>query len=374
MGLTSRERIMRIFANEPCDRPALKIWGADPGQPLLHPDYGPVAEKAAAVTDLFITASSGFNVYAGQNYDRLADVEDSATPDPEWVDRTTTLHTPLGDLRAIDRVSAIGDPGYTIEHMVKEPEDIRRALSLPYEEFAFDGSLLERENRRIGDRGVVLYGLDDPLHALCRLTGSQNLAIFAYDCRELMHEAVYTYAARIHGHVRQALGARPKLAFAWCGPELCIPPLMAPADFEEFVFDAEKPYCDTIHDAGCYVWVHCHGKVARFIDRFIGMGVDVLNPLEPGKNGDVCLDSVVSRFGSRIGLEGNIEMQALMELDAEALREQIKACVTQGAAGGRFILCPTSSYMEFARPARRYLDNLMTFAEYGLECVEGLRQ
>lgn len=374
MKLTPRERIMRIFSNKPYDRPAIKVWGADPGQPLLHPDYGPVAARAAEATDLFITASSPFNIYAGRQYDSLVTVEDAPTVDPLWIDRTTTLHTPLGDLRSVDRISTIGDPGYTIEHMVKNSGDIMRALSLPYEEFAFDAGIMERENARIGDRGIVMYGLDDPVYALCRLTGSQNLAMFSCDCRELVRAAVTLYAERIYWHVKTVLKNHRNIVFAWCGPELCIPPLMAPGDFKEFVHDAEKPYCDLIHDAGCHVWVHCHGKVARLVEQFIDMGVDVLNPLEPPKNGDIELRSAVERFGSRIGMEGNIEMQALMELDTEPLREQIRACVSQGAAGGRFILCPTSGFMEFARPTRRYLENMMTFIQYGLECVEALRR
>lgn len=34
MNLTSNERIMRIFRNEPYDRPVLKLWGAKPDQAI----------------------------------------------------------------------------------------------------------------------------------------------------------------------------------------------------------------------------------------------------------------------------------------------------------------------------------------------------
>lgn len=47
MNLTSHERIMRIFQGKEIDRPALKLWGANLDNFLLHPDYRPVCELAA---------------------------------------------------------------------------------------------------------------------------------------------------------------------------------------------------------------------------------------------------------------------------------------------------------------------------------------
>ena len=102
--------------------------------------------------------------------------------------------------------------------------------------------------------------------------------------------------------------------FQWVGPEVYIPPLASPQDFEDFVFQFDKPLCDDIHNAGGYVWVHCHGKVANFIGRYIDMGVDILNPLEPPKNGDINLEQIIKKYGNRIGWEGNFEIQEILLL------------------------------------------------------------
>jgi hypothetical protein len=67
MKLTSRERIMRIFQNKEIDRPALKLWGASLDDFLLHPDYRPVCELAARLSDLFVNAGSPFDIYYGKN-------------------------------------------------------------------------------------------------------------------------------------------------------------------------------------------------------------------------------------------------------------------------------------------------------------------
>ena len=149
---------------------------------------------------------------------------------------------------------------------------------------------------------------------------------------------------------------------------------MSPLDFEEFVYRWDKPLCDDIHEGGGYVWVHCHGKVANFIDKYIQMGVDILNPLEPPKNGDIHLSSIISQYGNRIGWEGNIEIQDILQNDTDTLKQKICACVEQGQASGRFILCPSGGYMEYPFPDKRYIDNLMVYLQYGLQCVEAYRK
>jgi uroporphyrinogen-III decarboxylase len=140
-----------------------------------------------------------------------------------------------------------------------------------------------------------MIGLDHAGYALQRLTGSENLAYFSIDCRDLVLELLRVFSGRIREHARAIMETGINAPFQWVGPEVFIPPLMGYSDFEEFVFNIDKPLCDDIHNGGSYVWVHCHGKVARLIDRFIEMGVDILNPLEPPKNGDIDLKEVVER-------------------------------------------------------------------------------
>ena len=117
-----------------------------------------------------------------------------------------------------------------------------------------------------------------------------------------------------------------------------MPPLMSPRDFQQYVHDMDKHICDLIHNAGGHVWVHCHGKVANFIDSFMDMGVDVLNPLEPPKNGDIDMERIIEKYGNKIGWEGNIEIQEILLSPQQRLRQLIDECVEAGNKSGRFIL------------------------------------
>lgn len=369
MSMTSRERIMRIFRNQDVDRPALKLWGADLNPELLHPDYAPVYQLAKEKTDLFGGAGSPFNIFFGQNAKQYVETKD--VPYAEgWVSRHHYYHTPKGTLHDVERVSLTGEPGYILEHAVKEPEDIEMLLSIPYEPFPCDISSFYKAEEKMGDRGVIMIGLDHAGYAAQRMMGSETLAIMSIDERELLQELIDTLGKRVRAHANAILDTGVRAPFSWVGPEVLIPPLMGHQDFNDFVFNVDKPMCDDIHNAGCNIWVHCHGKVANFIQDYIDMGVDILNPLEPPKNGDILLDEITKKFGRQIGWEGNIEIQTLLQADEEEVRSEVRRCAQVGKQVNRFVMCPSAGYMEYTHPEEKYIRNLLTYINYGLECLE----
>lgn len=375
MKLTSHQRIMRIFQNKEIDRPALKLWGAGRNTDwLLHPSYKPVAQLAAENTDLFAGAKFPFEIHAGQYIDRYAETYTTDTNSPDRKHVHTVYHTPKGDLHMVNQISTKGDPSFIIEHMIKEPEDIDKLLSMDYAPFPLNRGEYDNAVSQVGDRGVAMIGMGHAAYAVQMLLGSENLAYFSVDERESLHHLIQVYAERLLAHTKEilSLGIKEPI-FSWYGPEVYLPPLMGVADFEEFVHDMDKPIGDAIHNAGGYLWVHSHGKVANFIDSFIDMGVDVLNPLEPPKNGDIDMNKIIAQYGNRIGWEGNIEIQEILLSSQDRLRELIDECVEAGNKSGRFVLCPSAGYMEYSRPTEQYIDNLMFYLQYGLEAVERCR-
>jgi hypothetical protein len=131
--MTRRERLSAIFAGRAPDRPAVKIWGADLRGKVKQPGFEQVRQKAVEKTDLFIGSGSDFHIYAGRNAEKLIERAEEPTAEPEWIKVVTTYHTPQGDLREVFQQSAIGKPGYEMEYLLKEPSDIRKLLSIPYE-------------------------------------------------------------------------------------------------------------------------------------------------------------------------------------------------------------------------------------------------
>jgi len=369
--LNSKERIMRIFQNKEVDRPALKLWGATLDKKLLHPSYKSVWELACRKSDLFVPVRLPFEIYCGVNSKKMIEVNISRTEDSLWNEKHVTLHTPKGSLHSIEKISTVGEPSYMEEYWVKEPEDLEKILSVGYEPIPLIFTEYYNKLNELGERGVVLIDCEHAGYALQRLMGSEKLAYFSIDCKEELIRLVEIFSGRINDFVKEVIDGGITGPFQWVGPELFIPPLMSPLDFDDFVFSQDRRICDTIHNSNGNVWVHCHGKVEKFIPKFIEMGVDILNPLEPPKNGDIDMNKIVREFGNKIGLEGNIEIQDIIQCESNELKEKIDYCVQAGKKSGRFILCPSAGYMEYPFPEERYISNLILYLEYGLECVEG---
>lgn len=370
--MTGRERLETIFNGGVPDRPALKLWGCDSERRPRHADYGPIHDLGLRTTDLVFSAQSPFALYGGRRAAESTESRRRPTDSPEWAEQVTVIHTPLGDLEEVFLVSTGNRPGYHKTYYLKEPADIRKLLSLPYEPFAFSLEHWQRRRAGVAGNGIVMFGLDHAMYGLQRLIGSQNFALWSWEAEDLMLEAMRCFAARIQAQAQAALAAGVRGVFGWVGPELCIPPLMSPAHFDRYVTALDKPLIDLIRNAGSHVWVHCHGRMTPVLERFVAMGVDVLNPIEPPPMGDMTLDQAFAKVGQRMGLEGNIETHDVMMGTPEVLRPKIAAALAAGR-GRRFILCPCSGYDENVEPKPHEISNWRFFLEEGLRQAESLR-
>jgi len=371
--MTRRERLMAIFEGRIPDRPAVRVWGLDFYWDLIHPAFGPIREKAFAITDVITESKAPFDLFCGVHSLKLTKTWEEKTASSEWVDEITTIQTPKGVLRQVYQKSTLNKPGYHKEHFVKDAADVEKLLSLPYEAFPCTADDYLRDTAKMGDDGIVIQGIDNPAFGLHRLMGSETIAYLSVDNRDLLMALAGRFARRVREHVNQVLATGIRPVFGWVGPEIAIPPLMSVNDFEEIVFQNDKNTIDVIHNAGCRLWVHCHGDMSPVLERFADMGVDVLNPIEPPPTGRITLEQAFARVGNRMGLEGNIEVHDVMTLSREALGKKIEEAVRAGA-GKRYILGMCSGYMEDPFPTPRLIENLMFFVEEGVRLAEACRR
>ena len=114
----------------------------------------------------------------------------------------------------------------------------------------------------------------------------------------------------------------------YAGPELCIPPLQSPRDFDDFVTRYDRPILEMIHAAEGLVWVHCHANMDPVLERFADdLHLDCLNPLEPPPVG-IPLAEAKRRVGDRMTLE----MSALQLGTPEEIRRlTLQSLVTTAA-------------------------------------------
>jgi uroporphyrinogen-III decarboxylase len=72
-----------------------------------------------------------------------------------------------------------------------------------------------------------------------------------------------------------------------------------------------------------------------------------------------------------MALEGNIETHDIMQAPPEKLAAIVEEAVAAGTKPGRrFILCPSSGYMENPEPTERHIKNLLLYVEEGYRLLE----
>ena len=97
------------------------------------------------------------------------------------------------------------------------------------------------------------------------------------------------------------------------------------------------------HSAGIDILFHSCGKVIEIVEDLIEVGVDILDPIQPG-----CMDpgELARRYGGRISFSGAVDIQGLMVFGKpEQVKEEIRRLLeTLGAPfGNGFLIGPSNT-------------------------------
>ncbi|MFH0880695.1 MAG: uroporphyrinogen decarboxylase family protein [Lentisphaerota bacterium] len=278
----------------------------------------------------------------------------------------TRLHTPAGPLTTVRGPNWAG--GGLIKRWICGPEDIERALSIPYIPQRPDLSPFFSEKRRLAGKAVAQATLAD---AICSAgwIDETALALMTVESRSLLKHFLDEMFVRVMNDLRYCLEAGVGPIYYFNGPEYALPPLMSPDDFEEFVMAYDTRLIELVHQRpGTVAIVHSHGKVNRFLERFADMGTDALNVIEPPPMGDVVLADAKRRVGDRLCLIGNIQYDFLVRATPDEIDRAVQEAMIQGSPGGGFILSPCASPYEHnisAKTAQNFIRYLQAGRRFG---------
>ena len=366
--MTSKERLMAAINLEQPDRVPVKIWGVGPETKARHPSFQPIIDAAIEKTDLVASWGMGGGIFMSATEEVETTVEECPSRIDEFEERVTIHVTPRGPLTTVHVFNREGKPGYTMEYLIETEEDAEKFLSIPYVPIEGDLSSYFEKEKELGDRGIIIVGMgSDPMYQINSLMGSATFALWSVEKRSLLLTLIETMFQRCRDYVEYQLKGGVGPVFGYVGPELCIPPLQSPADFDEFVVQFDSQLNGLVHDYGGKVWVHSHGRMDAVLEKFVELGCDCLNPIEPPPMGDVTLAEAKRRVGDRLCLEGNIEKGDLYRAEPGVIRAQVRQAIEQAAPGGGLILCPTAGIQEWPVCSDRTRDNFLDFIEAGLE-------
>lgn len=366
--MTSRERSLAALRGAIPDRVPVWSWDIHPWLDRVHPTVQPVVDDYlsrgdiirwwGADTGIFLTASDRVTVKTEQRHSQVDDYDE----------RVTTYTTPAGSLTEIAYVSLVGKPGYQKKHLLDTEDDVAKLLSVPYVPPRPDCSSFFKADRDLGDRGLpIILMPPDPMYFFNSLTGSETFAFWSIEKRALVKEVIGVFLHRVKDWVEWLLAQGVGPLFFYYGPELCIPPLQSPRDFEELVVNVDREINDLIQAAGGIPLVHCHGRMGPVLEGFVRMHAGALHPVEPPPMGDVTLAEAKRRVGGELCIVGNVQHQDICTMPERDFRALIERTVRTGMAGGKFILSPTASPLHWPTMSDLERRNWISMLDVALE-------
>ena len=116
--------------------------------------------------------------------------------------------------------------------------------------------------------------------------------------------------------------------------------MLSPASFNRLFADKKKEFFDMVHGYGAKVTHHCCGSSRELIPRFIELGMDALQTIQPRAEG---MDpyELKREFHGRIVLHGAVDVQGwLQRATSPEIEQEINHLVDEVGKDGGFIVAP----------------------------------
>ena len=357
---------MATLCGKPVDRPAVNFYEIggfriDPSDPdefniYNDPSWQPLLRLAEEQTDLIRMRSPVRP--RSHELDIIPSRPDASNPLDEFfsVDeyvedgysfKRITLKVGGRNMTELTRRSPEADTLWTVEHLLKSPEDLKAYLELPDEIFAEDVDVtgLIEEDRELGESGIIMVDTEDPICAAASLFSMEDFTILALTEQKLFHRLLEKLSVHIQARTEKTAKAFPGHLWRIYGPEYATEPYLPPKLFKEYVVRYTGPMVKAIAEHGGFARIHCHGRIRAVLDYIVEMGAAAIDPIEPPPHGDVELEYVRREYGRELVLFGNLEVADIENSEPGDFEKVVEKALIDGTSGeGKgFVLMPSSA-------------------------------
>jgi uroporphyrinogen decarboxylase len=333
-GMTSRERVLAVFAGDIPDR--IPAWlGASPEWKAL------AKERAGLKTDEELSRFIGDDFrrvhakYAGPP---------EFSPDSSFVHPHTTARTPFG----VERV------GYGYGQPITHPLAAARTVA-DIERFAWpdpawmDVSRVRDEALAGGGRFAVLGGDWSPFyHDAIDLLGMENFMVMLVEnpaVVDVLLRHIVDYYFKTSLRVFEAAAGAIDVFFIGNDFGTQTGPVVGETLFRRFFQPHLARLAALGHDFGLKVMLHCCGGFFPLIPALIEAGVDALQALQPDAR-DMAPAKLKAAFGGRVVFNGCIDTHHwLIEGTPELVRDKTREVLKVMKPGGGYIASPSHDYL-----------------------------
>lgn len=362
--MTHKQTLIRLFSGQEIER--VPIWLLNPYHKVdyytdiyCNPNYKrliPYIEKYCITLD---RRNYGSGIFYNGNPD-IERVYSTYEKDGNTYNQEQITYK---DFKLTGYVRTGKDATYK-KYLVDDIDTLEDILSIPYKPVKADFSLYEKEKAELGDRGLMMMDLGDPLAPLYHMMSAEDFSICTLTDYDKMLDFLDVIYERVYDLYKYYLENGIGDVFFIVGAEFAGPPLVSPSKFCELSVKYVKGIVDLIRSYGKFSIVHYHGFLYQVLDGFAQIGMDGLHTIEAPPVGDCTIKQAREKLGDTI-LIGNIQYDDLTRLEPEQIKQLTKEALEQGKSG-RFILSPTAGPYE-NNPSDRLVDNYITMIKTALE-------
>ena len=140
-----------------------------------------------------------------------------------------------------------------------------------------------------------------------------------------------------------------RIVAVWYGDDLAYTEslMVSPRVYRQYLFPWMEELAAIAHEAGLPFIFHSDGRLWDVIPDLIAAGVNALHPIEP-KAMDINL--VKARYGDKLALIGNIDMNLLRLGTPDQVREQVRQRIKDLAPGGGYAVGANPGISYYVRP------------------------
>ena len=369
---------MATLEGRPVDRPAVSFYETggrrrDPSDPdpfniFNDPSWLPLLTLAEEQTDLIRMGSPTLTATEDNCRDEFFHVAETLE-DGSRVTRTT-LQVAGRALTSVTRRDPDVNTIWTLEHLLKDLDDLKAYLTLPDEVFSYrvDTASLRAEEQRLGDCGIVMVDTADPICSAAELFSMEDYTVLALTEPTWFHRLLAKLAQPLYERTEMVARAFPGHLWRIYGPEYAAEPFLPPRLFREYVVRYTQPMVEAISRHGGFARIHCHGRIRAILPAIVEMGAAALDPIEPAPQGDVELAEVRRQYGRDLVLMGNLKIRDIETMEPRAFAKVVARSLRDGTGGqGRgFVLMPDAS--PYGRKlSDRTVENYRTIARTAAE-------
>lgn len=332
--MNSRERVLATLAHEQPDRTPRDFWAEPPAWNRILAHFG-YSDRDRLLDEL------GIDIFHLETPEPPVRQVDGRLFQNFWGERYVYNVTPWGPMRE-DAKGALAN--------ARESGDLDK-FDWPSPD-CLDRSGLKAQCLKYEDR-ALLYGFADIWQRPALVRGWEEMFFDMIERPEWVHFMCRKFTDFYIEDYRRAAeetGGRIDLYLLISDLGSQQGPLISVPMFREFVAPYIKEMVDHIHGLGARVLYHSCGLIYDLIPDLIGLGIDVLDPIQPIGH-EMSPENLKREFGSRLSFHGGIDMQRLLpegsppEVEAEARRY----CNILGQGGG-YILGPAHLFQPDVPP------------------------